>query len=123
MKSQGLRQYKINDRWKWMVRATAATATAAAATTAAQAGWVTDNQTGNYLDSSAGNQLNADLLHDGVPIVQFTNVYNNKFSNATNHENTVQLRIPHSPSYIFNKKGATCRRRNKSGILAGTKVN
>src|SRR6476620_11884101 len=61
---RGLCLQKRNNRWKWMVGATAATA---AGVTASQASTITINLVDNYISGSGGNHLNADLTGDGKP--------------------------------------------------------
>jgi hypothetical protein len=61
-KSQGLGQYKTNNRWKWMA---GATATAAAAATSAQANTVTMTLSNNYISVADGNHLSADIFGNG----------------------------------------------------------
>lgn len=61
-----------NNRWKWMIGATAATATGA---TTAQAGLVSINLTGNFISAVGGNHLNADLTGDGQPDLVISNAF------------------------------------------------
>src|SRR6476620_2600769 len=69
---RGLCLQKRNNRWKWMVGATAATA---AGVTASQASTITINLVGNYISGSGGNHLNADLTGDGQPDMTITGAY------------------------------------------------
>lgn len=62
----------INNRWKWMVGATAATA---AGITSSQASLVTINLSNNYISASGGNHLNADLTGDGQPDMTITGAF------------------------------------------------
>jgi hypothetical protein len=64
-----------NNRWKWMVVGTAATA---AGVNASEAGLVTINLSGNGID--AGNHLNADLTGDGHPDLTIANARYSFFS-------------------------------------------
>src|SRR5436190_17642801 len=61
---RGLPYLHVDNRWKWMAGATAATA---AGVTASQASTITLNLVGNYISGSGGNHLNADLTGDGQP--------------------------------------------------------
>jgi hypothetical protein len=67
---RGLYLQKRNNRWKWMVGATAATA---AGVTASQGGLVTINLVNNYISGWGGNHLNADLTGDGHPDLTIAN--------------------------------------------------
>jgi hypothetical protein len=69
---RGLYSQTRNNRWKWMIGATAATATGV---TTSQAGFITINLTGNFISASGGNHLNADLTGDGHPDVTITNAF------------------------------------------------
>src|SRR6266566_1189159 len=66
---QGLYLQKRNNRWKWMVGATAATA---AGVTASQASANTIHLVNNYISGFGGNHLNADLTGDGKADVAIT---------------------------------------------------
>jgi hypothetical protein len=63
---------KVENRWRWMAGATAATAAGAAS---AQGGMITVNLVGNLITSPAGNFLNADLTGDGKPDLTITNAH------------------------------------------------
>jgi hypothetical protein len=68
-KVRGLYLQKRNNRWKWMVGATAATS---AGVTASQATTITVNLLNNYISATGGNHLNADLTGDGHPDLTIT---------------------------------------------------
>jgi hypothetical protein len=62
-----------NNRWRWMVKATSASAaTAAAGVAASQASLVTINLSNDFISSRGGNHLNADLTGDGQPDLTLT---------------------------------------------------
>jgi len=61
-----------NNRWKWMVGATAVTA---AGVSASQGSTITINLTGNYISGSGGNHLNADLTGDGQPDITISGAF------------------------------------------------
>jgi hypothetical protein len=71
-----------NNRWKWMVGATAAATTGV---TSSQAGLVTINFTNNYISGGGGDHLNADLTGDGHPDITLAGraYYYAKFSIST----------------------------------------
>jgi protein with PEP-CTERM/exosortase system signal len=66
------RLHKSNNRWKWMVGATAATA---AGVGVAQASTITINLVNNYIGNGnyGGNHLNLDLTGDGHPDLTIAN--------------------------------------------------
>jgi hypothetical protein len=55
---------KRNNRWKWMVGATAA---GSGGVTTSHASLITINLVGNFISATDGNHLNADLTGDGHP--------------------------------------------------------
>jgi hypothetical protein len=71
---------KVENRWKWMAGATAATAAGAVS---AQGGMITVNLTDNFI-SSLENHLNADLTGDGQPDLTITNAVNG-YSSIPDH--------------------------------------
>src|SRR5215470_10956084 len=78
--NQGTYLKKSNNRWRWMVGATAATA---AGVTQSQAGLVTINLSNNYISASGGNHLNADLTGDGHPDLTIANAFNSLYRAIT----------------------------------------
>jgi MYXO-CTERM domain-containing protein len=72
--SQRLYLNTRNNRWKWMVGATAASA---AGVGASEAGLVTISLSGNNISVFGPNNLNADLTGDGHPDLTIANAYYN----------------------------------------------